>query len=433
MDKKRKIILIILGIVVLIWVVVAITSPDPLETPYKPIEMSFLEQPDSSAKSEDKTHKEYKLSIIVDASVSMKGYIVPPSNSLAHAAFRPNFTPRISNLITNWEKDTTQKALWKCGARSNKWTDGFNEQALSKIMENASESTTKISDYLDSTVNEVNDSTIGVFVSDMVFSLSGRKTTTLSNSEISSIKHVVSKLNKNEILIVKYSAPFNGYFYYDNNNGKPFKNSVLQERPFYMVFIGKKELLSIVMENLETPERMWTTWGFGELTESREIGKECVQILSTPKVWTIPPIVNNDAKEEFTLLAEGDYKEKKSEVQIEFKDSIWKPIFLEDWQPKIEPDVATVERVNGENKIKITFKEFNSLNSEETVKISLVCNRYEYKDCNIDDDTNVTLDSIKNKTLGFEIFLKGIMSDKELKIKNDPVTVGELTFKLKKY
>ena len=432
MDKNRKILLIILAITLAI-VIIAISIPPTKGKHGNKLMMKCLQE--TSVASIEPNIQSY---VVLENSTSLKGYVEREGKVLY--SNDNTFESTVGDLISKLE-NSNFNPQWSCGSKKGtNVNDLFNRGINGAIF---SKGNTKIHEYIGKVGALANDSTISIFVSDMVYSLA--RTEMKNNpmaikNELPKLqtltKDTLRKLAKNDIhlLLVQYTADFNGKYYYNctNNITKcDFKQEVMQKRPYYFLIFGTKNNLdALLSKNIITKhEKIWVTF---ELNKSSDFKEQGVKTASPDYRWEYFDTEGTD-EVPFTFWTQGEWGELQSTVNLAF-EPLSSRAFLSDWTP-VSSSVALLQQPkkisNGE--IEVALKEFNLLKDEEDVTIYLTCERDDYKACTIDDDilSKDKLEKLEGKTWAFDKLMEAISEVYPAITKKD--TIGTIEFKLMKY
>lgn len=432
MDKNRKISLIILAITLAI-VIISISIPPTKGKHGNKLMMKCLQE--TSSVSIEPNIRSY---VVLENSTSLKGYVVRKEK----VSYNDDntFESTVGDLISKLE-DSKFNPRWSCGSKKG---TNINDLYDRGIQDGTifSAGNTKIHEYIGKVGALANDSTISIFVSDMVYSLSRpemKNNPMAIKNELPKLqtltKDTLRKLAKNDIhlLLVQYTADFNGEYYYNCTNNITqcdFKQEVMQKRPYYFLIFGTKNNLdALLSKNIVTKyEKIWVTYELDQLSDFKE---QEVKAISLDNRWENFDQEGTD-EAPFTFWTQSKWGELQSTVNLTFKP-LCNRAFLSDWTPT-SSSVALLQQPKkmSDGEIEVILREFDLLKEVEDVTIYLTCERDDYKSCSTDDDilAKDELEKLEGKTWAFDKLMEAMSEVYPAITKKD--TIGTIEFKLMK-
>ena len=372
--------------------------------------------------------------ITLENSMSMKGYVAKESNvEYPNMTFKSVVGDLVSQLNT---KDFPTQ--WQCGVKSGKSLDDLYSKGI-KDGSIFAGGDTPLEDYFREVGEKANDSTVAMFVSDMVFSMSTGKMR--SNPEAiksalpdlqTLVKNELRKLEKSNIhlLLVQYTSDFNGKYYYNyTNNMKPcaFKKEVMHGRPYYILAFGSQDnLKSLLGANvLPKSDKLWATFTL----DDSDYTTQSVTAIDN-QYWYIDP----EGLDELALsyLPKADWEEQKTEINISFAPIKGRAFLNSNWEPRSESHaINSIHRVS-DSEIEIQFIPYCNIGWQENVSISLIAKRDDWKNSSIENDvlTCEDIQELEGKTWAFDKIMESLISVYPNIAKEE--IVGEISFDLLK-
>lgn len=372
-----------------------------------------------------------KVVITLENSMSMKGY-VPEKNKIEF----PNMTfeSHVGDLVSKLN-NCDFSTQWQCGNKKGKTTldlynNGIKDGAI------FSEGDTPLEKYIKQVGEQANDTTVSIFVSDMIFSISRMQgnPNAIKNSlpKLQTlVKDALRPLAKNQIhlLLIQYTSDFNGKYYYNcTNNLTPcaFKQIVLHKRPYYFLVVGTQDNLNSLLETNVFPkyEKIWATFTLndGDFT-AQDV------VTESNNYWYVDP--EGDPSLTFNYIAMADFEGQQTNVDLSFS-ALNERAFLSAWQPTSHSHaIANMQKLS-DSEIKVNFIAYNQLADYEEVTISLVSERADWKNCSTDNDIISADESaqLEGKTWSFDKLMEAFSDVYPNIIK--PETVGSFSFTLLK-
>lgn len=276
MKKKLRLLWIPVGIGLLILLIHECTKTKPVFG--KRFEMTCTKDYDGT--TEDRAIK--SATFYFDNSGSMKGY----TDFAGYPNAKQKIVPTTSKGLSNIKALGVESIRIECG---NTVINNDIAEYSKKLSNNnlLSGSTTELGEMLNQAINHVSDTSISILVTDMVLSYGQNtvKNTKPKNywynkAQIETLGSVVYDIvlqakNKTNVhfLIMQYLSDFNGKHYcnctenlvWPENNSK-YYDSLMINRPYYIVVIGKKQALKSIIANqcFKDYSNIYTTFGLDE-------------------------------------------------------------------------------------------------------------------------------------------------------------------------
>jgi len=188
--------------------------------------------------------------IYLDCSGSMRGYVVFSSNDAVRAnqAFKDIVPLLTNNLLNQFGNVSVYRVTDGAETKEPSITGFFSRLTTGQIFGGQ---TTELDEMITKIINKHNNSKVSILVTDGVLSFGP---SLLRNDRMYNIKNkAILKSNTHNamlknaslsISIVKYLSDFNGDHYFTCKEEVEYKGELLKNRPFYLLIIGKKELVS---------------------------------------------------------------------------------------------------------------------------------------------------------------------------------------------
>lgn len=419
--KSRNLFLILLAIFA---VVIFVISIIPSEGEHgNELTMNYL------AESNENINKKLHVIIELENSVSMKGF-ARRDRKIDYSNW--NFTRNIKHLMTNMENDPYVSTVsWACGNRSGNNYESLNTNGIENgDIFGVGQGNSELQNYIERIGTGANDTTVTMFVSDMVYSLNNlgadkfKIKSQLGNFQ-ADIINAMQKIKKNKIdlLLLQYTADCNGDYYYNCQNQNTYRGQTLEKRPYYVLVFGTKDNLNYFITKLPDCENIWATYSF----DASNMREQDVKTFPDNRWANYDP---DATKSEFTLWSQEDWEDQTSNVEFEFS-AIKLPKFLEEWTPECNSNAVTSVTRLSDSRIKIEFNRFDQLADEENVRVSFISERSPWDDCSIDDDITDDIQSLEGKTWAFSYLMEAIAE--EYPAIGENVEVGNFNFILMKY
>lgn len=372
--------------------------------------------------------------ITLENSMSMKGYVAKESNvEYPNMTFKSVVGDLVSQLNT---KDFPTQ--WQCGGKSGKSLDDLYDKGI-KDGSIFAGGDTHLEDYFREVGEKANDSTISMFVSDMVFSMSTGKMKNNPEAIKSAlpdlqtlVKNELRKLEKSNIhlLLVQYTSDFNGKYYFNyTNNMKPcaFKREVMHGRPYYILAFGSQDnLKSLLGANvLPKSDKLWATFTLDDSDYTTQS-----MTARDNQYWYI----DQEGLDELALsyLPKADWEEQKTDINISFTPIRGRVFLNSNWEPRSESHAVNHIKRISDSEIEIQFIPYCDIEWQENVSIALIAKRDDWKGSSIENDVLSCEDipDLEGKTWAFDKIMESLMSVYPNIIKEE--VVGEISFDLLK-
>ena len=301
---------------------------------------------------------------------------------------------------------------------------------------------TMLGDMIAKAVDQVNDTTLSLFVSDMVMSYGPTK---LKNEDMwlnktdlanlgatihSALTKAIVKVNEDkkvrvEVLLLQYYSDCNGKYYYDCtenqvNKGKSrFEGQLMKDRPYYIMVFGTKEMLAGLLDDgvFAKPEHFYTSFGLDD--SDMRTGKLRLNFKPESSWCWDNSGEDFNAENMGTIWTASDLGEQAETFTVEF-DHFDIPSYL---SQDIEIDHKFYENSKVLSKVEldasnkdpkimryfVTLKPYNKLpETVEPLEFRLVSENKWAEEASINDDTNVELEELQGKTWGLSTIIKNI-------------------------
>lgn len=393
--------------------------------------------------SQDASSKSVKhVSIYLDNSGSMKGYVDFAGVNNGSQA-RASIIGTLSNMMDNVHDTYNIESVCKCG--------GFNyaRRDFLRGMENFSifkGAVTELHNMIQLVADSTSKNGVSVIATDLVMSYGKNKLIAEKDSFYNyhqleqlgaQVHNAMEKCkNKNlQVVVLQYYSDFNGKYYYNyTENLKPNKyaNTLMTNRPYYLVVLGSEENIRSMMANncFNRADHVYASFYMGEPKHTQ---KYILEMDDNSRVaWNIGDPDNTEAKG--SIMTNTGFGDETSVLYFSCKKiNIPNYICLTD-EGKLVPEwdssvISRVEEVSvgtaSTQKFKVTINPHNKLRTSNDVWIRLNSNVGWISDASTDDDT---IDDITKKTWGFSTVMQNI--NKAYRGTKDPVAekVAEFTF-----
>lgn len=424
----KKIIFIGLGVLLLFYIVLQCTSKDPREKYSGNFKVTLPTLGDGESTGTLK-----RVYMVVDDSKSMLGYLDMQKTESSDSTKESNFIFNISKFLNNFKYKYNGNAEVCCGETNNyndveKFLKGLRENSKTLLKNNS----TFVDELIKTACGEVNDTTVSVVVSDMVLSWGPNRLENegydfnrrdLENGLKGQVNNAALEVKTKgyDIMIVKYDCDFNGHYYYNNRENRNdkgnkehlFDNKLMRNRPYYLMFIGKKEfLVNLYNDCLEESDFVYTSFGLKEGKESEYRIAE-----KNTKRWT-----KCEAKDTMTgtFYCDKDYKNEVTEFEVEYDKFILpRYINIDSIRVHVSDSCFKIKEYSynySKNKFRYTLvlPKHNEINKPEIeVKIILKHNINPssitiMEDVATKENVNDMLERLKGKTWGFSAIIDAI-------------------------
>lgn len=410
---NKKLLWIPIGIVLSILIIKEIVTPEPRYG------SDFIAEVPATEQGKYTSMK--KLELYIDFSKSMRGFIdfsqLPNSND-ASGTMKSTITKFLDNVEA--EYGIVTKSI--CGNRT------YDKNKFRRALDNRTifnSDVTLLQQFIEDKVKHVNDSTVITIVSDMVLSygkgklLSERDTFYNHNqldALVSTIHSAMKTVKKKgcDVILLQYLSDFNGKYYcnYTENikEGRAYKNMLMKDRPYYMLLIGVKENLKALLadECLMKAENVYSSFGLENhfVETSFEIDEK------KENNWT----KGDDSSEKGVFWTTADLGDYKTVFSVSC-DSFLIPSYLNadklhaignQYVSNVMLTVGDYDAKNRKLKFNVQLQSFKQLDRKSDIVIDFFCDNSWVKECNLSDDVNQPLDSLKKKTWEIEKLVDAI-------------------------
>ena len=437
---NKKLILIPVLIVVVGLVINQIVNPDKTSE----LGCNFTAQvPDCTPSGTSVGIKSQHL--YIDFSGSMRGFIDFSGVADAKDA-KSTMLSTVTTYLDKLEASYNIKTVNHCGGKTYT-KDEFRRQMQSKSIFNGG--VTLLQDLVAEKCRVADDTTVVTIVSDMVLSYGRAKLN--KEGDIYYNKHNLDGLNsvihgamtslkqrELDVLLLQYYSHFNGNYYYnctENIEGAgAYKGIVMEDRPFYIMLIGKEDSLKDILSKncLKEAVNVYSSFGIEDsdmktvpfsISESKEtdywtMGANCDAIGT---FWTSTDL----GKEKTTFVCSCDG----------FKIPAYLGCNSLSGECNVgDVDIASIRYDKRDETLdfNVTVKPFDQLGKSTEVDIRIISSNHWKDGASTDDDVNMSIDSLKGKTWG----LSGVLEAMDKVFKSgksyDGDMVGTFSFVLYK-
>lgn len=410
---KKIILYIVLGVIVIAAIIAGVRPPKGKFGSKAQIEVPRMQEPSSSSIKE--------VCFLMDNSGSMKGYVDFSGNKPDFKDAKKSLLAKVGDFMSNCENILNVKTVAECNREE------YNVSQLLSSLNNYSALSgpvTEVDKLIEhAIIKNVSDSTLCIIVSDMILSYGKSKLIAQKDKYYNlhnladlatSVKNQFSKL-KNEgkgVIIVKYEGDFNGKYYYnytENLDACGFKDSLMQNRPFYFVVIGKNEALKELCSKNCIPTG-YTKIFSSLLMDAKDLMSEVFEVSqpSEQVQWTLG---NPNPKEEaksadilYSISINKNIKTASSNFTFSFKQFTL-PIYVNsDIKPIFDSSIfQNVSNLNNYSCFTVTTRPFNEMPKNSNVTIEFKSKgQVEYSSSSTLDDVKISLKEMECKTWGFE-------------------------------
>ena len=410
---NKKLLWIPIGIVLSILIIKEIVTPEPRYG------SDFIAEVPATEQGKYTSMK--KLELYIDFSKSMRGFIdfsqLPNSND-ASGTMKSTITKFLDNVEA--EYGIVTKSI--CGNRTydkNKFRGALDNRTI------FNSDVTLLQQFIEDKVKHVNDSTVITIVSDMVLSygkekLLSEQDTFYNHNQLDALVSTIHSAMKTvkkkgcDVILLQYLSDFNGKYYcnYTENikEGKAYKNMLMKDRPYYMLLIGVKENLKALLadECLMKAENVYSSFGLENhfVETSFEIDEK------KENNWT----KGDDSSEKGVFWTTADLGDYKTVFSVSC-DSFLIPSYLNadklhaignKYVSNVMLTVGDYDAKSRKLKFNVQLQSFKQLDRKSDIVIDFFCDNSWVKECNLSDDVNQPLDSLKKKTWEIEKLVDAI-------------------------
>lgn len=364
-----------------------------------------------------------KINVFLETSVSMKGYV--NANTTGNYVLKEVLPYLLTDLDNNYKDLTT---IYTVTNRPQKVSDDrqkFLQQLRSGDIFGGGSS--PFQDVFAAVIDSIGDTSISIMISDCISDL-GSDNTLSEGVKVS--QAIYSHLSKKEdigVAVFQYNSDFNGTYYYDRNNtggknpnARPYYNTILKNRPFYIWILGNKNLVNQLLE--KEIFKGYNQSHFFNLP----LNDINAQVLANPKKGKIS--INEDKQ---TIMI----KEASSKRPVEFmigvrlkdKPKYYSKLFSDSSLFKITPDylnseinLQSTDSILNEKKVDKSFIDKNGLSN--FLKINMVdldpnldsfsislpsIGASWFNTVHLDDDYGLSAEELEGKTFAFKYITDG--------------------------
>lgn len=274
-----------------------------------------------------------KIDFFLETSVSMKGYVNP--STVGDYPLKDIVPYLITDLDNQYGAITSLHTITDKPKKYTGSRDQFYNQLRRGTLLGGRSS--KLQHVFGSIIDSIRPNSVSILVSDCILDL-GREDVLTQGSLVTTkiYKHLTQKKDIG-VAVFKYLSDFNGTYYYDrkntgsnNQSRRPFYNTILKKRPFYIWVLGDKEAVKTLLSEpiLERYDKAY----------SYNIAMDQVPytLLKEPKSGKI--VVNSEKQ---TLMIKEVTEKFPAQftigVNLENGTSLFEPLFMEPSNYEITP------------------------------------------------------------------------------------------------
>ena len=381
------------------------------------------------------------VNLYVDFSGSMRGYV----DFAGVESGKNTFISTVSSMLDNIESEYKLVSVSKCGDRK------YSKDPLRLAMQNKkiyNQQTTSIQSMIAEAKAKAGTNSLSIVVSDMVMSFGKRKLIEsqdmfYNKTQIDGLGaaiHSEMKAIKNnglDVMMVQYLSDYNGRYYcnYTENLKEPerYKNKKMENRPFYIFFIGKASLLRDMLSKhvIKDFTNIYTSFDIEPCSKETTYQIVAKEENKSAKLWNIGDIQNPDGLG--TIWTTDDLNDSQAAFTFTCADFIVPPYcYSKNTKLSVvsEPDVISTAVVNYPSfSIDVTLKPFNELESCN-VELCVICNNNWAETSSTLDDINE--ENLEGKTWGLAKIVEKIDDAFYPQGRNYDQVVGIFNFKIQK-
>lgn len=187
-----------------------------------------------------------KIDFFLETSVSMKGYV--NVNQPGDYPLKDVVSYLITDLDKRYDGITTIYTVSDSPRKYKQTKEHFNDQLRKgNLLQGRS---SKLQNVFGPIIDSLQSNQVSILVSDCILDLGKDDAMTGGSSVTTKIYgHLINKPNA-AVAVFKYLSDFNGTYYYDrkntgsyNHSARPYYNTILKNRPFYVWVLGDKQLV----------------------------------------------------------------------------------------------------------------------------------------------------------------------------------------------
>ena len=359
----------------------------------------------------------FAMNMIVDGSGSMRGY----TDLTGLNAEKQNFVSNVCNLLTSFDSKFKSNSTVFCGTKTYNSVEDFSKKLSNENIFKGG--ATELGDLIMNSIEKyVCDTSVCAIVSDMVLSYGldvlRAKGEDYNKNQLDGLGHAIynaatkAKDEGYDIMIMKYTSDFNGRYYYDCtennlNTNNPYRGKLMEDRPYYIMLIGKKEYILAVYEKcIKDCDDLYTSFEFKEGKNADEI---IIEENGTKHFWLKGNKPSSDAG---VIYTEYDLHESKSEFDVTYENFVL-PKYIKTKNITIEATenfrVKDTKYKNNTLCFTLVSPEFNKMNTKNEVVITVSYeSSTDWEHISIKNDVDLPLDSLKGKTWAVSTIFENI-------------------------
>ncbi len=396
----------------------------------------------------DNTLKGKHFVLLMDNSGSMKGYMdfASATNPNEFKTAKRTAISTISAILDNVKEATGKEAVTYCGNIMRAPNDFIKDFQNSTLFSGA---TTELAEMMSDAAEKANDTTIVGLFSDLILSAGKAMTLTDIDYNLHHLKDLEAGIHKAamdvkekglDIAIVPYESDFNGTYYYTYREVRrdELLDKRMERRPYYIVLIGKKELLQAMIDKClkvsSNDKEIFST----VCREKGDSTNETFTIspISTPSPWIIGDPKNSpkSTSDKITIWTKANLKKAQGEFKISY-ETLPIPYFA---YTKIEAvgynnsqTISTIKDISKTSCV-LELKPYDTLPKQGVAKFNLVVDNTLWNDTTrvLVDDYTADIKNMKGKTWGLDAFMSGII--KAYDITDSTFVLAEIEIKILK-
>lgn len=381
------------------------------------------------------------VNLYVDFSGSMRGYV----DFAGIESGKNTFISTVSSMLDNLESEYKMVSVSRCGGRD------YRKDPLRLAMQNKqifNLQTTSIQGMIGEAKAKAGANSLSIVVSDMVMSWGKKKIiesrdTFYNKTQIDGLGAAIHsemkaiKSNGLDVMMVQYLSDYNGRYYcnYTENIKEPdkYKDKKMEDRPFYIFFIGKASLLKDMLYKhvIKDYANIYTSFDVDPCSKETKYQIAAKEGDKYAKLWNIGDIQNPDGLG--TIWTTDDLNDSIATFTFTCADFIVPP-YCNSNEKKLsavsEPDVISTAVVHYPDfSIDVTLKPFNKLKSGN-VELRVICNNNWAESSSTFDDINEK--ELEKKTWGLAHIIEKIDGAFYPKGRNYDQVVGIFNFRIQK-
>lgn len=435
MNSKTKIILIIVGVILAGYVINKMVKK---EKEYNNNFTAYIPKDEATIKTEIKS-----LYLYIDFSGSMRGYVDFGGVANSQNA-NSTLISTVSNFLDNIESEYSIQTKSICGDNSF-LKDEFRNAMEDRTVFNGG--TTILHKMIAEKAAKANSKDVIAIVSDMVLSFGKPKLIEQNDNHYnkhhldglaSAIHGAMTKVKSSglDILLMQYYSDFNGNFYYNYTenieDGDAYKNRLMKNRPFYIMLIGKKDVLKSILAKdcLKDAEQIYSSFTLSE----EDLEAKAFEVEDKSGYWIKGDKASATSAGFWTST---NLKDNTTEYAISCHDVVIPPY--------LDKENLIASSVNGEttnlkydkenNSLSFTFTTvpYKDLANNDSISVEIRSKRNLWgKESSISDDRDQKDKDIQGKTWGFESIINAIDEAFNGKKGLEDAIVGKFSFNLSK-